>query len=62
MLFNSSLNEILLRFVSGCPSADAMLFVNKKPDLAGGHEQSVRKGITHKERTHAVRKHQGNFF
>lgn len=27
-----------------------MLFVNKKPDLAGGHKQSVRKEITHKER------------
>lgn len=62
ILLSFSLNKIFVLLVSGCPSADAMLFVNKKPDLAGSHQQSVRTGITHKERTQAVRKHQAKFF
>lgn len=39
-----------------------MFIVNQKPDLAGGHGQSVRKEITHNERTHAVKKHLGHLF
>lgn len=52
--------------VSHCPlrltSASDMFIVNQKPDLAGGHGQSVRKEITHNERTHAVKKHLGHLF
>lgn len=64
---HSSFFVVCTRFcVSHCAlrltSASDMFIVNQKPDLAGGHGQSVRKEITHNEGTHAVKKHLGHLF